>query len=370
MQLSYWERDQLLQPTDHLVIGSGIVGLSCALHLRKKFPTHKIVVLEKGVLPEGASTKNAGFACFGSISEILSDLKSKSEEEVFQLVRQRWEGLKSLQQLVPTTQMDFQNLGGYELFLPNNSDIFENCKEKTTDINRLLEPLFHSAVFSWKKSPFTFDNIHPEMAFNPFESQIDTGKMMFALVQLCQQNQIQIRNQMTVLEWTEMNDKVEIATSIGNIQTSYLYVATNGFSGNWMDDVKPARAQVLITKPIPNLSIKGTFHLDEGFYYFRNIHNRILFGGGRNLDFVTETTTEISITDLIQNQLENYLKEIILPKTPFEIDQRWSGIMGVGQEKKPILKALSNRVYVGVRMGGMGVAIGASVGKTLSEFCN
>jgi hypothetical protein len=25
----------------------------------------------KGMLPHGASTKNAGFACFGSISEIL-----------------------------------------------------------------------------------------------------------------------------------------------------------------------------------------------------------------------------------------------------------------------------------------------------------
>ena len=29
--------------------------------------------------------------------------------------------------------------------------------------------------------------------------------------------------------------------------------------------VKPARAQVLITKPIENLHIKGTFHLDRGY---------------------------------------------------------------------------------------------------------
>jgi hypothetical protein len=35
------------------------------------------------MLPHGASTKNAGFACFGSISEIIDDLKSHSEEEVF-----------------------------------------------------------------------------------------------------------------------------------------------------------------------------------------------------------------------------------------------------------------------------------------------
>jgi hypothetical protein len=33
------------------------------------------------VLPHGASTKNAGFACFGSISEIIDDLKSHSERK-------------------------------------------------------------------------------------------------------------------------------------------------------------------------------------------------------------------------------------------------------------------------------------------------
>jgi glycine/D-amino acid oxidase-like deaminating enzyme len=48
--------------------------------------------------------------------------------------------------------------------------------------------------------------------------------------------------------------------------------------------LKPARAQVLITKPIDSLKIKGTFHMDRGYYYFRNIDNRVLIGGGRNLD--------------------------------------------------------------------------------------
>jgi hypothetical protein len=45
------------------------------------------------MLPHGASTKNAGFACFGSISEIIDDLKSHSEGG-FQLVTKRWEGLR------------------------------------------------------------------------------------------------------------------------------------------------------------------------------------------------------------------------------------------------------------------------------------
>jgi len=37
-------------------------------------PNAKIIVIEKGMLPQGASTKNARFACFGTVSEILEDI--------------------------------------------------------------------------------------------------------------------------------------------------------------------------------------------------------------------------------------------------------------------------------------------------------
>ena len=124
----------------------------------------------------------------------------------------------------------------------------------------------------------------------------------------------------------------------------------------------------MITKPIKNLHIQGIFHLDQGYYYFRNIDNRILFGGGRNLDFKTEETTEFAQTKLIQNKLETLLKTTILPETNFEIDYRWSGIMGVGKQKKVIVKQLSNNVFCGVRLGGMGVAIGSLIGKELAEL--
>ena len=86
MNLSYWEIKSWFTNIDFTIVGSGIVGLSCALHLKEQFPKAIILVLEKGMLPQGASTKNAGFACFGSLSEILEDLKSHSEEEVFNLV--------------------------------------------------------------------------------------------------------------------------------------------------------------------------------------------------------------------------------------------------------------------------------------------
>jgi hypothetical protein len=42
--------------------------------------------------------------------------------------------------------------------------------------------------------------------------------------------------------------------------------------------------------------------------------------------------------------------------------------MGVGPQKKPIVNTLAPNVYCGVRLGGMGVAIGAEVGQKLAEL--
>ena len=71
---------------------------------------------------------------------------------------------------------------------------------------------------------------------------------------------------------------------------------------------------------------------------------------------------------LIQDKLETLLRSTILPNIPFEIAHRWTGIMGVGKQKKAIVKEVSPTLYCGIRMGGMGVAIGSLVGKELGEL--
>ncbi len=367
MNYSYWEYKEWFTNNDFVIVGSGIVGLNCAIQLKEKHPKAKILILEKGLLPQGASTKNAGFACFGSVSELLSDLKTHSEEEVFQLVKKRWEGLQLLRNLLGDGGIDYQHNKGYELFL--DADLFGQCNDKIEYLNQLLFGLFKENVFSTAANRFNFQKIVPKYIINHFEGQIDTGKMMTELLQLVQKKGIKILNNISVESFSEDNSKVKIQTNQGEFTTSKLLFATNGFSKELLiENVQPARAQVVVTKPIKNLHIKGTFHLDEGYYYFRNIDNRILLGGGRNLDFSTEETTQFGQTKLVQDKLEEILKTTILPNIEFEIEQRWSGIMGVGKQKKPIVKQISKNVYCGIRLGGMGIAIGSLVGKELANL--
>lgn len=369
MELSYWELKNWFTAVDYTIVGSGIVGLHAGLRLRERFPAAKILILEKGMLPQGASTKNAGFACFGSLSEIMEDLKTHSEEEVIQLIEKRWKGLQLLRKRVGDQEMDFRPHGGYELFLKDDDFGFNECVSKLPFINEILKPLFKADVFSKEVDRFRFENIQEYLIFNPFEAQIDTGNMMQELLKQAIAANILILNQQTVTSYSDAGNHVEIVLDDFSFKSKKILFATNGFAGSLTNGaVKPARAQVLITEPIQNLDIKGTFHLDRGYYYFRNIGDRILLGGGRNLDFETETTTEFGQTKIVQNKLEDLLKNVILPNQEFQIAHRWSGIMGVGNSKKPVVTQLSENVFCGVRLGGMGVAIGSLIGTELADI--
>lgn len=368
MNLSYWEKSSWLTNIDFTVVGSGIVGLNCAVQLKRKYPKATVLVLERGFLPQGASTKNAGFACFGSISEILSDLKTHSEQALIQLVRDRWEGIQSLRSLLGDTAIGYEHHGGNELFLQNDRELYERCKEQLQDINKLLYPIFNEDAFVVTPNEFNFNGIQEHYITHRHEGQINTGKMMKALLQLALNKGITVLNTTTVKSFEDTGSSVEVITPEFEFQTNKLLIATNGFAAQLLEEpVQSARAQVLITKPITNLHIKGTFHLQEGYYYFRNIDDRILLGGGRNLDFKTEETMDFGSTSTVQNKLRELLATVILPDTPFEVDYNWSGIMGVGPQKTPIVKLITENVACGVRLGGMGIAIGTTIGKKLAH---
>ena len=369
MNLSYWEQNTWFNNIDFCIIGSGIVGLNCALTLRKNYPNAKILVLEKGQLPQGASTKNAGFACFGSISELLSDLSHHSETEIVELVQQRYDGLQLLRQNLGDKTIDYKQYGGYEIFLNKNEALFQNCLQHLRDINALLHPLFQADVFQIKEQRFGFKNSLSQMIVNPFEAQIDTGMMMRSLLQKAQSKGILILNATDVISFSADHNAVHIDLADTSFKTKELFIATNAFAKDLLAvDVKPYRNQVIITEPITDLSLSGTFHLDQGYYYFRNIHNRILLGGGRHLDPERESTADLGLTDTIQHQLENLLHEVILPDQPVPIAHRWSGILASGSQKKPIVKSIDDRVHCAVRLGGMGVAIGSNIGRKLADL--
>jgi glycine/D-amino acid oxidase-like deaminating enzyme len=372
-ELSYWEKNQWIDNLDFVVVGAGIVGSSAAYHLKQKFPSARILILERSFFPLGASTKNAGFACFGSLTELLEDVEKIGISEVQNLVHLRWEGLQKLQTILTPKAIDFQQKSSWDLIRDIEEETFTDSFEKMDFMNsQLADIVGNSSVFSWETNlteKFGFKHLLGGFR-NNLEGQIDTGKMMQAWQQKLMENQIQTLHGISVNAIESMGNEVLIQTNHGELKSKHIVVCVNGFAGDLLPDepILPARAQVLITKPIPDLKIEGTFHYQAGYYYFRNIHNRILLGGGRNLDFSGETTTSFETTERIQSRLKSLLTEIILPSTPHEIEHSWAGIMGVGTSKKPIVKKINHTTAIGIRMGGMGVAIGSRIGSQIADL--
>lgn len=373
-ELSYWEREHLWNPPDLVIIGAGIVGLSAALFLKLKSPGKKIWVLERGLLPSGASSRNAGFACYGSITELMDDTAKYGESTMLQLVEWRWKGLQRLLGLYGTSTLEYQPWGGYELFAAPDHDAWLKANDQIPRFNQLVAPITGLAqtykVADHQLEHFSFGKVE-HLIFNSGEGVLNPGKLMKHLAAKCRHLGIELHYGTEVKQIEDGADKASITLSSGySFSVSQVLVTTNGFARQLMPvlDVKPARNQVWITAPIADLNWAGAFHYQEGYYYFRRVEDRILLGGGRHLDLEGETTAEFGATTSIQAGLQQLLEEIIWPGQPVSIDLKWSGIMGLGGNKKPIVKSLSPHVLVAVRMGGMGVAIGTLVGEEAANL--
>lgn len=372
-QFSYWEHSSFLAHFDVAIVGSGIVGLSAALHLVQTNPALKIVVLERGFLPTGASTKNAGFACFGSVSELLDELDTSTEQELLSVIELRWQGLQKLRKNVGDRNLDYQCHGGYEIFTKEDQSLAERCIEKITYLNSLVKGVIGEPdIYSVQNAKIAAFGLHgiDTLIENRCEGQIDTGKMMRALAAKVQAEGVLILNNCRLQRIIPDSNAVHLQTDQTTMSSSKVIIATNAFATEFFPelDMVPGRGQALVTEPIRELKLRGTFHYDKGYYYFRNIHDRILIGGGRNSDFRGEQTFDMAITQPIQNRLEELLNTTIVPGLNPKIEYRWSGIMAFGTQLQPIVQKVQDNVFCAVRCNGMGVAMGSAVGERVADL--
>jgi glycine/D-amino acid oxidase-like deaminating enzyme len=373
--LSFWERESFLR-YNVIVIGSGIVGLSAAIEVKHRRPDWSVLVLERGIFPTGASTRNAGFACFGSPTEILADIQSAGQEQAVALIEQRRRGLALLRERLGDEAIGYQQHGGYELLFARDLGVVDQLDY----LNDLLRPTSGGDTFALRNElieEFRFNAAKVRgLVLNPYEGQIDTGKMMRTLIRYARESGVEI---LTGAEVIGIDEEAAIPDVIVRdpvtqepitFRPERVVVCANAMIHKLLPeiDIMPGRGQVMITDPIEGLPWKGTFHFDQGFYYFRNVGQRVLFGGGRNLAFDQERSNEFSYNPIILDRLETLLSEVILPDVKFRIDQKWTGIMGFSEEKCPIVRRLGEAVVVGFGCNGMGVALGSEIGKKAADL--
>jgi len=370
---SVWEKETFFAHKDVIIVGSGLVGLWSAYYLKKAAPQARILVVERGIIPTGASTRNAGFACIGSATELLADARKIGEQSMLEIVAMRYEGLQRIKKVFGNKEIQYERYGGYELITDAQYTRLKQLKNDLGWLNIILRKAIKDQktfrIADKKIKNFGFKHTS-HLIESKAEAQLHSGKLLQALLRKVQGMGVEVMTQTEVKNFEKANDKITLQTNLPvTLSCSQLLICTNGFATQLLPkiDVAPVRGQVLVTSPIKKLPFKGTFHFDEGFYYFRNLGNRVLLGGARNKAMQEENSDSLVTTDLIQEELERFLKEVILPRQKYTIEHRWSGIMGMGSGKFPIIKRVEKNVYCAVRLSGMGVALSPVVGDIVAR---
>jgi gamma-glutamylputrescine oxidase len=357
---SYWEYDRWFKNIDLLVVGAGITGCLTAYFWKKKFPNDNVLVVDKTPLPRGATLRNAGFLCFGSMSEYLDDTKNHSRDYASQLMLDRFEGIQILQEVFKGRDIGLKMDGGFEIFAENEATIYQECIDEINEANKLFsgQNPFKVLVEHVAKTGLSKEL---QVIENKLEANIHSGKLVSEFQDLLSSMKIDLIYGFPIDAIENISGGVSVYSEGRQFKASRVMITTNAFTKSLLPelDVVPNLGQILVTSPLPHLIRKGNYHYDAGYYYLRQLDNgSILLGGGRNLDFETERSNKMALNPKIQQALEDLLKSVFIPGESYSIEHRWAGVMafGTNNEKAPLTGALGNIHYI-VRMGGMGVAM-------------
>lgn len=380
MSISLWEKETFYKPSDIIIIGSGFAGLWTALELKKKHRKLNVTIVDRGIIPTGASTRNAGFSCFGSFTELLYDKKTFGEEKMLTLAQLRYEGLVHIREVFKPKAIDYHEYGGYEILTDSDEYNFSRLDRDLKKLNKSLSKIFdEEELFKLsdnKIEKFGFSGVR-HLIENKLEGQLQPAMLTQALLKEVTRLGVRVLFGFDVGGFENTADGVVVhgaktgGGGLIELKAAALIICTNAFTERLLPQfsVTPARGQVLITSPISDLKFKGCFHSDEGFIYFRNYGKRVLLGGARNKFFEQENTTDLATTDNVQHELERLLREVIIPgKKDYTIEHRWSGIMGMSTDKMPTVRQVQPHVFCAVAMGGIGVAMAPVVAKQVTKM--
>jgi len=368
---------------DLVIIGGGVFGLSLGCTILKNNPDKQVCILEKGLLPTGASSKNAGQGTFVCYTEFIDDVRKKGCDFAVRLVKDCLRGLQMLMTMIDNDPEIIRKTGGYDVITEKDLELV-----KYIDIiNQELYPILNDTIFELRNEKIEYYGFDPAVVkaliYRKYDWQIHTGKLLKRLIKKFQElnghyitgvevtsyvetDPPPMQDQDTKIDALKPRRRVRVfvkplskQVAISSVEGDHAVFCVNSYGSTLFEKsrVSPAREQVMITKPIKDLKIDCNFLLELSYYYFRQIGDRLLFGGGRHLDPETEETLEMVNTEFFKKHLVQKVRELF-PKLEFEVDYFWTGIIAYDIQGHPYrIEKLANEVYNMFGCNGTGMAL-------------
>ncbi len=339
---SYWwdksprptfERIQLPDKCDVLIIGSGYTGLNAALVTARAGRSTVLVDAEDAGF--GCSTRNGG-QISTSIKPNLASLSRKhGADKAFQIIKEGHNALAWIEEFITgeSIDCDFSVCGLYHA-----AHSAKQYEVLTTEVNqqpRGLQVPFSIVPPSEQRSELGSDVYHGGVIFHR-NASLDPAAYHQQLLDLAVKAGVQIVPRCAVMQLTRDGENTRATTPLGEIRARKVIIATNGYTGRFSPGLSPWHRRRVI--PIGSYII-ATEALDKSVmdrlmpndrmytdtrkvvYYYRASpdRSRILFGGRVS----SSETDPTKSAPLLRSDLARLFPELENVK----ISHSWMGIV-------------------------------------------
>lgn len=318
---------------DIAIVGGGIIGAATAFWLGRLAPDRRVVLLEARHLAHGASGRNAGFLLLGTHSDYASAVDTHGREVARRIWQFTRETFRHIVEDVDDGQIGMETVG---------SVIAAGTEAEADRLRRshalLAEDDIESRWLENAEAETGLTGMHGALVV-PEGGAIDPVRLVRQLVA---SSGAVVREGVAAEHVEATASRVHIRLRAGGgLVADRVLLAPGPRLPDLIPElatrVRPVRAQMLATEPLPRL-ISRPVYSHEGYFYLRQREDgRVLLGGARHLHRAEEVGFEDATTEALQADLERYLEQHLPEAAQAPVERRWSGTMGFSPDGMPVL---------------------------------
>lgn len=351
-----------------VVIGSGYTGLSAARSLAKAGT--KVVVLERDEIGAGASSRNGGIVhpTLGvSGKELIKRLGNERAVDVYNII---FESFEFLQQLIEEEWIDchFNISGGFEGAA--NPKHLDHMRERRD----LLEEVFdhHTSVIGAKeRNKYVGSDRYHGGWFDPIGATVHPARLVYGLGEAALRAGAELHPLTPAVGIEHKGSKFLVNTSRGEIQAEQVVVASNGYLGDLVPEMRrriiPINIVAAATEPMPGELMDRMFPKRYCYwdsfrlfhYYQRTEDDRLVFGGVSGL----RRGSVMGEAAVFHNRMTRIFPELGEVKLEFA----WEGNVAITFDRLPHLGQMEG-IHYALGFNGDGVLLGCYLGSKVAEM--
>lgn len=344
---------------DVAIIGSGITGLSTAYSLVNR-GCKDIVILEKGNLASGASTRNGG----GVRAQFAT------EENI---LLAKW-SIQRFRTLGPELNTNFWFRQGGYLFVAETEEELSLLK-KTTEFHKRF------SLGTRMLDCEGVQSIVPEMvctsviggAFRKGDGVLFPFPLLFGYAQRLRDAGVGIETHCEVSAIRRSGTGYELVTSKGTIFAERLLNAAGGWSSNVAKlmgtfiPTNPARHQIMVSEPLARFLDPMVVTLRDGFYMSQGPRGELVGGiteAGPHFNDAHKSSSEFC------RQISSRIVSLFPRLGNARMMRQWAGYYDMSPDANPILDEVPGfeKAYMACGFSGHGFMISPAVGEFMASL--